>query len=140
MRLSSCQFVCFALLVAGCMVSFTAHAHGIEMITPYVIWPALALGLVGAAFGGFRRISRVSGLANVLFIFLALLAVGAVAMAIPDIEKSGMIVLLQALFLGLVMGFVVGLVPLIVGYVASEFIAFRFIHKNEVSTGNENDV
>lgn len=74
-----------------------------------------------------------------LVTLLAGLPVGAVAIAMPDIGKDGVIVLLQALFLGVIMGIVVGIIPLIIGYIASEFITLRFIRKTEASAGHEND-
>jgi hypothetical protein len=138
MRLPSHRFGHIAVFALGCTQSLAAHAHGIEMATPFVIWPALVVGLIGGAYAGSRRISRLAGLTNVLGIFLASLAVVALVLALSEIPESGAIVLLQALVLAVIVGLLLGVIPLVIGYVVGEYTALRFVRKREASADQKN--
>jgi hypothetical protein len=119
--------LCALGLVIMALMAAPAHAHGMELVTPFVIWPALVLGLVSGGYCGLRGIARLAGLGNTLGIYLLLLAIAALYAWQSEIESAAtalQIVVASALF-----GVVLGIIPLVIGYVAAEVVVRRVVSK-----------
>jgi hypothetical protein len=95
------------------------------MVTPSIIGPAILFGLVGGMYCGVRGVARVTGMVNVLALFLLTLSAVAVISAATEIGQSGAVGLGQALLFALVLAAIFGVLPLIACYVCGELIGRR---------------
>ena len=107
--------------ILGLAFSSNANAHGLETVTPYIVWPALLAGALGGCYNTVRGNERLMGMGNTFLFYFLLLAGMSVVFWWNDPDNSISAFFLTQLLAG-ILGAVFGAIPLGFAYLGTEYL------------------
>lgn len=122
----------------GLAFSSNANAHGLEMVTPYIVWPALLAGVLGGCYNTVRGTERLKGMGNTFLFYFILLAAITVAFWWNDPDNSISAFFMAQLLAG-ILGAVFGAIPLGFAYLGAEYITSFLQRMFHSSVKGKND-